>query len=574
MPPPPAERPQGTPGQIPIKERSEEDPPVGVTDARARGSTLFTDSLLQLRAMHARVPAPSRSSGPRSTATSSAITGSSTASARGAWGRSSALNTCGSGGTSRLKFIAPLRHGDPTAASRFLQEMKVVGSLDHPHLVRATDARQDGSWLYLVMELLEGLDFKEVVQRLGPLPVAEACAAVRQATLGLDYAHGRGVIHRDLKPSNLMLVAGGVVKVLDLGLALLWEAAGEDRSDGLTATGEAMGTPDFMAPEQCLDASRVSPPADLYSLGCTLYQLLAGRPPFFDLKTNFEKMQAHRQAGLPPIGAHWPGLPAGLVELLGRLTAKEPGARPTSAALAEALRPLGDGADLAGLLARALSVPGSDRGVAPRVPATRPFADPIPDDLSSPEPAPRADPRALRMALIYKRGVAPDESLLLWLETWFAERGHQVFVDRRLRIGVDWAREIEHQVRHADVVIPLLSAASIQSEMLTWELQTPTTRPSAATAGRGCSRCAWAMKVRSPLRWPASSIGSSISSGTAPTTTSAWWMTSWRPAGGRSRSGRPGRSRSAGCRWTPIPTSGGRPTTSSIRPWPAATASC
>jgi serine/threonine protein kinase len=372
-----------------------------------------------------------------------------------------------------LKVIAPGRQFDTAAVARFLREMKAVGTLDHPHLVRATDARQDGTRLFLVMELIEGLDFKEVVERLGPLPVAEACAAVQQALFGIDYAHRHGVIHRDLKPSNLMLTTGGMVKVLDLSLARLCGEVGDPLEDELTASGAALGTPDFMAPEQCLDARGVLPAADVYSLGCTLYLFLTGEPPFRAMRTHFEKLQAHQQRALPPIEVHRANLPADLVGLMGRMTAKQPEARPTAAALIEELRPFAEGANLKGLFERAQTAMEETRPdcTSPSPQSSLSTAGVELDGVSVTE-SPLLNPSAaLRLALIYKRGVEPDGTLVPWLESWFVERGHQVFVDRHLRIGVDWAREIETQVRRADVVIPLLSSASIASEMLTWEIQ-------------------------------------------------------------------------------------------------------
>src|SRR5207248_9679986 len=104
-----------------------------------------------------------------------------------------------------------------------------------------------------------------------PLPVAEACSLVCQAALGLQHAHERGLVHRDLKPSNLMLTREGVVKILDLGLARVAVA-----EDSLTPSGMVLGTPDYLAPEQALNAKAADIRADLYSLGCTLYHLLAG----------------------------------------------------------------------------------------------------------------------------------------------------------------------------------------------------------------------------------------------------------------------------------------------------------
>ena len=156
--------------------------------------------------------------------------------------------------------------------------MKALGRLDHPSIVRAMDADDEDGTHYLVMEYVDGIDLSEVVRRCGPLRVPEACELIRQAASGLQYIHEHGCVHRDIKPSNLMLTPAGQVKVLDLGLALLLSeqpAGGE-----LTGSGQAMGTADYMAPEQILDSHGVDIRADIYSLGCTLYKLLVGRAPF------------------------------------------------------------------------------------------------------------------------------------------------------------------------------------------------------------------------------------------------------------------------------------------------------
>jgi serine/threonine protein kinase len=251
-----------------------------------------------------------------------------------------------------LKVIAPGQIASEPAVARFYHEMRAVGRLDHPHLVRATDARRVGPWHVLVMELLDGLDVGRLLRRLGRAPVADACEIARQAAEGLAHAHAHCLVHRDVKPSNLMLSRGGTVKVLDLGLVRFQEAA-----PGLTADGTAMGTPDYVSPEQVDDPRGATPRSDLYSLGCTLYHLLAGRPPFHDSDSPFEKMLRHRTAPVPPLQERRPELPTSLVALLERLMAKEPAARPASAGeVAEGLRPWCVGADLSGLLERSLAV--------------------------------------------------------------------------------------------------------------------------------------------------------------------------------------------------------------------------
>jgi serine/threonine protein kinase len=250
-----------------------------------------------------------------------------------------------------LKVIAPPPLSSEEVTARFYWEMRAVGKLDHPHLVRATDARQVGDRHFLVMELLDGIDLGRLVARIGPLPVADACEMIRQTAEGLEHMHEHGIVHRDIKPSNLMLIRGGTTKVLDLGLARLPEEVAE----GITPSHLAMGTPDYMAPEQAADPRAVTPRSDLYSLGCTLYHLLAGQPPFHDSGSPFRKLLGQQQAPIPPLCPRRPELPEGLAGVLDRMLAKDPAARPDSTReVVEGLRPWCLDADLPSLLDRAL----------------------------------------------------------------------------------------------------------------------------------------------------------------------------------------------------------------------------
>jgi serine/threonine protein kinase len=246
-----------------------------------------------------------------------------------------------------LKVLSADVAGRPDAAARFRREVKAAGRVEHPNVVRASDAGEAGGTLFLVMELLDGADLARLTGERGPWPVAEACAAARQAALGLQHAFEQGLVHRDVKPSNLFLTTAGVVKVLDLGLARLYAEEGGDGS--LTGAGHLMGTADFMAPEQLLDSHSADIRADLYSLGCTLYHLLAGDPPFGDeaYPTTARKREAHLQEPAPDIRARRPDVPAGLAAVLRRLLAKRPGERyATPAEVAAALEPFAAGARL------------------------------------------------------------------------------------------------------------------------------------------------------------------------------------------------------------------------------------
>jgi serine/threonine protein kinase len=216
------------------------------------------------------------------------------------------------------------------AAARFQREMKAVGALDHPNVVEAHDAGEQSGIVYLAMKLIDGVDLERLVNQRGPLPIAEACALVRQAALGLHYLHERGLIHRDVKPSNLMRTPDGTVKVLDLGLAR-WRVEAVE-GHGLTGMGLGIGTPDFLAPEQIEQAAEADARADLYGLGGTLFYLLTGRVLFADHKSLFLKLEAHRSKQPPDVRMLRHDVPEELAALLHRLLAKKPEDRLTTAA--------------------------------------------------------------------------------------------------------------------------------------------------------------------------------------------------------------------------------------------------
>jgi len=237
-----------------------------------------------------------------------------------------------------LKVLAPGRVLDARAIARFFQEMESGGKFDHPNLVRATDGGEIDRRLFLVMDLVEGVDLGRLARQVGTLAVADACELARQAAEGLQCVCDHGLVHRDIKPSNLMLRADGVVKILDLGLARLAEGLPGD--EPLTASGEVVGTVDYMAPEQGGAGRRVDIRSDLYSLGCTLYRLLAGAAPFGGLEydTNLKKMMAHALVPALPIRVLRPEVPAALEALLETLMAKDPAGRADLRALAARAR--------------------------------------------------------------------------------------------------------------------------------------------------------------------------------------------------------------------------------------------
>jgi WD40 repeat protein len=234
-----------------------------------------------------------------------------------------------------VKVIRPEFVAQPGAAARFLREVRAAAKLHHPNIVTAFDAEAGGGGCLLVMEYIPGESLSEVVKR-GPLPVAAACRAVRDAARGLSHAHAAGILHRDVKPANMMRAADGTTKVLDFGLAGFADA---DTAD-LTGVNAVMGTPDYIAPEQAMDAHAADARADVYSLGCSLYHLLAGRVPYRG-GSSLAKLVAHRDPDTHPDPL--PHLPAGLAEVVWRMMAKEPDDRyPSAAAVADALAPYCD----------------------------------------------------------------------------------------------------------------------------------------------------------------------------------------------------------------------------------------
>lgn len=195
-----------------------------------------------------------------------------------------------------LKVIAQSRFDSPELAERFQREVEALAKLSHPNIVTAYDASESNDVHYLVMEFINGKNLTQVVKEDGPMPIEAALDTILQVARGLDYAHRQGIVHRDIKPSNLLLTPDGTVKILDLGIAR-FEATTEEE---VTQSGMIVGTVDYMAPEQSLDARRADARSDVYSLGCTLFYLLAGRAPFAN-GTFMERVIAHREKEIPSL---------------------------------------------------------------------------------------------------------------------------------------------------------------------------------------------------------------------------------------------------------------------------------
>ncbi len=277
-----------------------------------------------------------------------------------------------------LKVIRKDRLANPDAVRRFRREVQAAAALSHPNIVHAYDADEiDGTHL-LVMECVEGAsDLARLLKKNGPLPVAQACKYIRQAALGLQHACARGMVHRDIKPQNMLLSGDGrTVKILDMGLARLDHSEADgDRTSTMTQEGAIMGTPDYIAPEQVMGSHDVDIRADLYSLGCTFYQLLTDRVPFPG-GTLMQKLDGHRFHEAASVESLRPDVPPAVAAVVRRLMAKKPEDRYQTPADVAAALVSGDGDTPVGLAGTGATV--VQKPVAAVVP-TRAVASPFAD---------------------------------------------------------------------------------------------------------------------------------------------------------------------------------------------------
>src|SRR5437868_7374 len=220
-----------------------------------------------------------------------------------------------------IKVLPKRRVNDSSYLARFHLEAQATSQLDHPNIVRCYDVDNDGDTHYIVMEFIEGKDLNTIVKQEGPLPLELACNYIAQSAEGLAHAHEKGLIHRDVKPANLLVDKKGIVKILDLGLALFSDNA--QASLTVEHNENVLGTADYLAPEQAVNSHKVDHKVDIYGLGCSLYFLLTGRPPFPEgtLAQRIAKHQSHQPED---IRKDRPDCPRDLADICVKMMQKRP----------------------------------------------------------------------------------------------------------------------------------------------------------------------------------------------------------------------------------------------------------
>lgn len=282
-----------------------------------------------------------------------------------------------------LKVVSARLRFEPRAIKRFLREMQAIGRLAaHPNVLNAYDAGEVDGVQFIATEFVEGVQLGSLVKRVGPLTFSEACKIISQAALALDHLRTHKLVHRDIKPSNLMLTRDGVVKVVDMGLALLRD----EQEQQITSFGETMGSIDYMAPEQWEDSHNVDWRSDIYSLGCTFYCLLAGNAPYSEHRGgSIAKLKAHLDEDFPDIRKKRSDVPDQAADLISAMVTKDPDARLTDLVkLSAQLSEIASG-DLRGLVQRSFvhgsnaKGPAHEAGRFPHVGRSEDFSSPDPD---------------------------------------------------------------------------------------------------------------------------------------------------------------------------------------------------
>ncbi|MEZ6071990.1 MAG: serine/threonine-protein kinase [Pirellulales bacterium] len=230
-----------------------------------------------------------------------------------------------------IKVLPQNRVDDSSYLDRFYLEARATAVLNHRNIVKVYDVDNDGNNHFIVMEFVDGYDLQELVEHAGKsLPVATVVEYIRQAAEGLSHAHELGMVHRDIKPANLLVDQEGTIKILDMGLARFDD---ETEASLTLAHGEnVLGTADYLAPEQAINSHDVDARADIYSLGCTMYFLLTGQPPFPE-GTLTQRLMKHQTEEPKSILAIRPDVPTDLVAICNKMMAKNPDNRFESAGI-------------------------------------------------------------------------------------------------------------------------------------------------------------------------------------------------------------------------------------------------
>ncbi len=297
-----------------------------------------------------------------------------------------------------LKVLPKHLVGNKTFVERFKREARLMAKLDHPNILHCYGSGEDHGFHFLAVEYGEAGSMQHWLNKLGKLEVGDALHVVLACARALEYAHEQGLIHRDIKPDNILLTAGGVVKLADLGLA---KAITEDA--GLTRTGTAAGTPLYMSPEQARDVKRVDARSDIYSLGCMLYCFLAGRPPFQG-ETLVEINEAKEKGKYPPSRRFNPNVPERLDLYIDKMLAKQPEYR--YATCTELIKDL-EGLDLAspsiGFLGKSVSASATRSSIS--TPSRKALSQTVPTTTPSAAPGTQVeDPNIWYVTYMTKKG--------------------------------------------------------------------------------------------------------------------------------------------------------------------------
>jgi eukaryotic-like serine/threonine-protein kinase len=248
-------------------------------------------------------------------------------------------------------------------ADRFLREIRVAANLQHPNILGLYDSGEANGLLYYVMPFIEGESLRDRLNREQQLPIQDALQIARESAEALAYAHDHGIVHRDIKPENILLQQGHAL-VADFGIARAVSKAGGEK---LTQTGMAVGTPHYMSPEQSLGSEHVDARSDVYSLGCVLYELLVGTPPFTGPTAQAITVKRFTERA-PAVSAARPDVPADLDRIVARTLEREPAARyPSMADLASALAGMGTATAAATVVTAAAAAPVRSIAVLPFV---------------------------------------------------------------------------------------------------------------------------------------------------------------------------------------------------------------